>query len=564
MSGVDTRRAADAWREAGEYLSNPNRVLLSGELREGLHRDWVELTDQEARLDDTILIGLVGGTGVGKSTFINALAQTEVSTSSDRRPTTDRVVVYRHADVPLAPDVPTDHLSQPQVLHRNDALERVLLLDFPDFDSAEASHRDILASFLPHLDVLFVVADDMKYGDRRLYDLLGGLSQDSGNLFCLLSKLDRLRARYGDDADRVADEIVADFSGKLREFAGLDLGAEQMLRVSSIAEIEGRPGDAGEFDRVRAILDRYRDAKRRRAAKELNLDVRKRQLVERLQEAALTDDRRVTIEAAERAIASWRSELDGQLGIVSPALLSGDERRAMRRSAMRAQGGSWGFPFSLVFRSLGELRSRSGSAGAESIDAETRIRSHYRPFLDSLGNLRTRLAADLRGTGWFGGADENEAGRSVDSTLREVAAEFDAAVRPPPGRVGGKRRVVSHVPALVVVGFAAWWVIYPVFRAAVSGDDGVLSSLGSALLVAISPIFLLSVVICVVAAYLISAGWIWSRAAQRAETAILDAEERVKERIRALAGDVVRDLGDHVEALRSEFRSIEGLTRLKE
>ena len=40
---------------------------------------WQEIAAAERALDDRLLIGLVGGTGVGKSTLINALAAAEIS-----------------------------------------------------------------------------------------------------------------------------------------------------------------------------------------------------------------------------------------------------------------------------------------------------------------------------------------------------------------------------------------------------------------------------------------------------------------------------------------------------
>ena len=85
------------------------------------------------------LVAILGTFSAGKSTFINALAGQEVSRSSDRRPTTDRVIVYRHVKTEISGDVPTVDFAQPEVLHDNRALEKVVLLDFPDFDSAEES-----------------------------------------------------------------------------------------------------------------------------------------------------------------------------------------------------------------------------------------------------------------------------------------------------------------------------------------------------------------------------------------------------------------------------------------
>ena len=185
------------WHGIGQYLEQAEVQLLSPERRREFLETWKDISQQEANLDDAILIGLVGGTGVGKSTFINALAGQEVSRSSDRRPTTDRVIVYRHVNTELPADVPSQHFAQPEVLHDNDRIEKVVLFDFPDFDSAEVSHTHIIRQYLSYLDVLFVVVDDVKYADRRLYELLSELDHDARNVFVLLNKVDRLEKRYG-------------------------------------------------------------------------------------------------------------------------------------------------------------------------------------------------------------------------------------------------------------------------------------------------------------------------------------------------------------------------------
>ena len=159
MIDLPPSKEAKNWEQLGEYLSSDDVRLLSDDERNQIRVDYEDIGRQELLIDDAILIGLVGGTGVGKSTFINALAGEEVSRSGDRRPTTDRVVVYRHVDTELPDDVPTSDFSQPLVLHNNDELVKVVLFDFPDFDSAERKHTHILQKYLEYLDVLLIVVD---------------------------------------------------------------------------------------------------------------------------------------------------------------------------------------------------------------------------------------------------------------------------------------------------------------------------------------------------------------------------------------------------------------------
>ena len=96
-----------------------------------------------------------------------------ISTSGDRRPTTDRVIVYRHERTLLPALLPHADIAEPQRVHASPPLERVMVLDFPDFDSVERTHHEVLERFFPRLDVLIVLVDDVKYGDARLFELLG-------------------------------------------------------------------------------------------------------------------------------------------------------------------------------------------------------------------------------------------------------------------------------------------------------------------------------------------------------------------------------------------------------
>ncbi|MGQ9592754.1 MAG: GTPase, partial [Planctomycetota bacterium] len=351
------------WEAFGGFLGR-DLFLVGPDARRALLGGWDAIARAEAEIDDRLSVGLVGGTGVGKSTLVNALAGAEISATGPRRPTTDLVVAYRHRRTRIPAAFPREHLAVPEVEHERPALERVILLDFPDFDSVEAAHGEILRACLPHLDVLLVLADDMKYADETLFELLGRLSQSRENLYVVLNKIDRLERRYGEEAGSVVDGILEDLSEKLARHAGIRLGRERLFAISAEAAFRGE-GRSGEFPRIVGLLEEYRAEKRRRAAKERNIDARKAALREDVRRVALDPAR---LERAERLLERTRArkaELERLLASISTEVLSARERRALAREASRDARAAFGFPIDLVVAAGSALRrARATSRGA--------------------------------------------------------------------------------------------------------------------------------------------------------------------------------------------------------
>jgi hypothetical protein len=157
------------------------------------------LTELQLNLDRVLVVGVVGGSGTGKSTLVNALVGRRVCEAGDvQRPTTVRPVIVHHPTVdasflPLAGD-------NPEILTlATPLLENVILVDCPDPDTQasgtefrtqreygqdDAKHSDehvdvvrieagqrrtanrnleILRRVLPHCDVLICVGTAQKY-----------------------------------------------------------------------------------------------------------------------------------------------------------------------------------------------------------------------------------------------------------------------------------------------------------------------------------------------------------------------------------------------------------------
>ncbi|MFN0057918.1 MAG: GTPase [Planctomycetota bacterium] len=156
-----------------------------------------------------LTLGFLGGTGVGKSTLLNAIAGAPIAKAGDRRPTTDRAVCYRHADFPQPTWLDPADVATGTEPHRVATLHGVILLDLPDIDSFEAKHRERVHRIVPRLDLLIVVTSVDKYADRTLYEELAHLRQAPRNVLFVLNAIDRLRTP--DEQEKVA----ADFRAKL-------------------------------------------------------------------------------------------------------------------------------------------------------------------------------------------------------------------------------------------------------------------------------------------------------------------------------------------------------------
>jgi hypothetical protein len=125
------------------------------------------------------VVALVGTTGSGKSSLFNTMAAMPVSAVGLRRPTTAQV----HACVwgePTGAGELLNWLHVPPHLrmareseldgHDEDDLHGLVLLDLPDFDSTEQSHRVEVDRLVGLVDLLVWVLDPQKYADRVVHE----------------------------------------------------------------------------------------------------------------------------------------------------------------------------------------------------------------------------------------------------------------------------------------------------------------------------------------------------------------------------------------------------------
>ncbi|MDA1039637.1 MAG: GTPase domain-containing protein [Planctomycetota bacterium] len=148
-----------------------------------IRAEWEQVAPRLDRtrreLSRMLVVGVIGGTGTGKSTLVNALAGSEVTTASDvARPTTTAPIVVVADDVDCG-WLPIDAMQGRLVRSGSPAVANIVLIDCPDPDtqadepSTTTPHaprpsdanrnRDMLAAVLPACDVLLLVATAQKY-----------------------------------------------------------------------------------------------------------------------------------------------------------------------------------------------------------------------------------------------------------------------------------------------------------------------------------------------------------------------------------------------------------------
>jgi GTPase SAR1 family protein len=143
-------------------------------------------------LGSTMVLALVGGTGSGKSSLLNALAGEEVASTSPVRPHTTEplALVPEPAEPALRSLLERLGVTRTVGQHRFPAFA---ILDMTDVDSVAVEHRVQVERLLPEVDVVLWVLDPVKYADPALHrDFIAPLAASADRLVFILNKVDHL------------------------------------------------------------------------------------------------------------------------------------------------------------------------------------------------------------------------------------------------------------------------------------------------------------------------------------------------------------------------------------
>ncbi|MGI8830629.1 MAG: GTPase [Candidatus Limnocylindria bacterium] len=386
------------------------------------------------------VIALAGGTGVGKSSILNALAGEVVSEVRAIRPTTDRPLAWvaeaERAEIgPLLEWLKVDQV----VTHADPALAGVAILDLPDVDSVRGEHRALVDTLLPRIDAVTWIVDPEKYDDERVHTYWRTLVPHADRLRFVLNKADRLT---DDERTRVADDLRARLVA--------DGIPRPMLHVVSATAGDG-------IDRLRTELENAAHAKVIVSAK---LEADRGEAAARLARSAGIDPETgyepLLVDARREALV--REAIDGAMTLVDPPGVGRQVRAAVLHRARSGGGSVIGRVMALAGGMSGRKRRSADPAGYL---AAWRNRGALGRVLNPVRAAQVEAAAavpaESRGRVLVAlGAPtaERDLERALDRATQDAAASVEVPRSGLWPVIGAAQLVVGGL-----VGFAVAWLI---------------------------------------------------------------------------------------------------------
>lgn len=393
------------------------------------------------------VLALAGGTGVGKSTLLNAIAGDDVSAAGARRPTTSEAVAWvpssrRRELAGLLGWLGIAELHE----HAGDAFADVAVLDLPDFDSVALEHRERVDALLPRVDAVAWVVDPEKYMDGVMHG--GYLQEYAPRIRRQIVVLNRSDLLSPGDARRVAE----DMRDQLRRDGA---------RGVEVVVTRARDG-AGGIAELRAWLESEVDAKRvvtARVAAEARAAVRDLAagagVVDTIPAPLIDPARRErTLSAVGRAA----------LAVIDIAGLERQAVAATRFAARRRGAGPLRHVTSGVYRLIGRARA---AADPEGFLKRWRLRGSLAPATEPLRELVTSTLASVPAS-LRGGLAQLSASSSLERRLAETidravtaeAADFRVPTSGMWSVIGAAQYVVTAALVFGMLWFASLFVIH--------------------------------------------------------------------------------------------------------
>jgi hypothetical protein len=530
------RRCLDAVLQAADAAD------VLGIPTEAIREAHADATRRLGFPSDAYVLALVGGTGVGKSSLLNALAGGTVSPASARRPTTSEPVAWIPGSErdSLAPVL--DWLGVGDVReHAANGLGSVAIIDLPDMDSITSSHRERVEALLPRVDAVAWVTDLEKYHDAVLHDaFLRTWVPRLDRQAVIVNKADRLAAA---DRPRIRQDLEGDLA---RRLTVTDQSSVPVLMTTAApeADLEELRRWLADGAASKAVIRARVGATAVDAARGL------------AREAGIEPDRPDSPFLSDAARASAID--DATTAVLRAIDLPGLQRQAVaatRASARERGTGPMGKLTSLIYRASGRdtkvadptghlLRWRDRAALGPAVEA---LRNGLGTALtDASPSVRPAVAATLEPAPLRQGLE-----RAVDKAI----AGLDR-LEAPTSRWWTVLGLLQTLATIAIAVSAAWVVVWILGRPLVDSVD--VPVIGAV------PMPFAALLVTVLIGYVLArslglhAGWVGRRWAGRLRTRVsdaihdeitqrglapLDRLEDARRRLTASTGSVLRDCG---------------------
>jgi hypothetical protein len=462
---------------------------------------------------DAYVLALVGGTGVGKSSLLNALAGGVVSRASALRPTTAEPIAWIPRTERAALESLLEWLGVREVRdHETTGLGPVAIIDLPDMDSVADEHRARVEALLPVTDAVAWVTDPEKYADAVLHDeFLRSWLPRLGRQVVLVNKSDRVTDV---DARRIQRDLEADIA------SGVIRGSEVAVLLSSATSPDGT-------GTVRAWLASGAEAKRVvRGRIAASLTAAARDLAWAAGDGSGRSGEPLLGDASRAA--GVRSATDAVLRVVDLHALERQAVAATRARARARGAGPLGRLTSFIYRTSGR---ETAVADPDRFLLRWRDRGGLGPAVEA---IRASMSASIRTAppairpALAGTLDPGHIGLGLERALDRAIGDV-GTLRPPTSRWWTVFGVLQTLATAAIVLSAAWVVVWILARPVT----------GSVEIPVLGPIPspFAALVVSLLAGYLIArllgthAGWLGSRWAARVRGRVADAvEQEVQQR----------------------------------